>query len=200
MEPRDLRSWLICAPRPAAVRIAAADGQKHELAISNGMKWIDVAKSVCALGPTVVEALDSKGTLLRAVRVEDLDEPEEENDEGAIAVSDPESQRLVIFARLLADAYANSKAFTEMAFDKLGELFTAVSKRSESQEKTISALDRMVQKLVLEKVAAGGGDGEEPLTLNSLLNGFLQGKLQAEADTKANGTSNGVPHKEGNHE
>jgi hypothetical protein len=193
MDVKALRVWLMS--RAPALVLVTADGatEKHRIEVANGTKWIQLARTICTLHPVLVETFDAKGNLLGALRPTELDDEEEEESDGAeLVVSDPESQRLVIFARLLAEAYANSKAFTEMAFDKLGELFTAVSRRSESQEKTITALDRMVQKLVLEKVASGtGGDGEEPLTLNSLLQGFLQGKMQAEAEA-AHG-ANGAP-------
>src|SRR5712675_457807 len=79
---------------------------------------------------------------------------------------------------------------------KLVELFQAVVAKANTQEKTISALDRMVQKLMLEKVAEGtpGEDGA-PMTLDSLLQAMMQGKLQAETEkAAASAAGNGKPN------
>ena len=199
MEARELRGWLLCQPRPSSLRIEAGDGQVHTMEITQGVRWVEVAGSVCSLQPVKVEALDAKGNLLRAVRPDEV----ESDDRPPINTSleqDPENARLITFAKLLAEAYKDSREFTAVAFDKLGELFQASVRKNESQERTIAAMDRMVQKLMLEKVAeAAGGAGEDgaPLTLDSLLQGVLQGKLQAEAERRvvANGHTNGAPEK-----
>jgi hypothetical protein len=206
MLPRELRGWLLCKPRPAALRVVAGDQQIHKLEITEGVRWVEVANTVCSLQPELVEALDAKGNLLRAVRPDEV-EIDDRAPPNTSLEQDPENARLITFAKLLSDAYKDSREFTAMAFDKLGELFQAVVAKANSQEKTISALDRMVQKLMLEKVAesaAAEGDGDGPLTLDSLLQGMLQGKLQAEAERRAhqangangaptNGTTNGAP-------
>ncbi len=198
MEARQLRGWLLCQPRPASLRIEAGDGQIHTMEIALPVRWVEIAHSVCSLQPVKVEALDAKKNLLRAVRPDEI----ENDDRPPLNTSleqDPENARLITFAKLLAEAYKDSREFTAVAFDKLGELFQAVVRKADSQEKTISALDRMVQKLMLEKVAAGvGGDGDGdggPLTLDSLLQGMLQGKLQAEAQRQVVHTTNGAPEK-----
>jgi hypothetical protein len=169
--------------------------------ISLPVRWVEIAHSVCSLQPVKVEAFDAKKNLLRAVRPDEI----ENDDRPPLNTSleqDPENARLITFAKLIAEAYKDSREFTAVAFDKLGELFQAVVRKSDSQEKTISALDRLVQKLMLEKVAsgvegAGGDDG--PLTFESLLQGMIQGKLQAEAEKHAaavvNGAPNGAPAK-----
>lgn len=199
MEPRELRGWLLCQPRPSSLRIIAGDQQVHTLEITNGVRWVEVATSVCSLQPELVEALDAKGNLLRAVRPSEV-ETEDTAPRNQSLEQDPENARLITFAKLLAEAYKDSREFTAVAFDKLGELFQAVVRKADSQEKTISALDRVVQKLMLEKVAdaASGGGDDGPLTLDSLLQGMLQGKMQAEAQRAVNGTNgttNGAPVK-----
>jgi len=194
MDAREIRGWLLCQPRPISLRIVSGDQQPHVLEIIQGMSWIQAAESVHALQPELVEALDAKGQLIRAVRPNDV-EVDEKPDANVSLSQDPENARIITFARLLADAYKDSREFTAMAFDKLGELFQAVVAKANSQEKTISALDRMVQKLMLEKVAEGtGGEDGGPLTLDSLLQAMLQGKLQAEAEKTAasGGKANGA--------
>ena len=202
MDAKELRGWLLVQPRPTSLRIEAGDGQLHKMEVQHGVRWIEMANSIWSLQPVKVEALDEKGNLLRAVRPDDI-ESTERVPANASLQQDPENARLITFAQLLADAYKDSREFTAMAFDKLGELFQAVVAKANTQEKTISALDRMVQKLMLEKVADGaggeGGDGG-PLTLDGLLQGLLQGRLQAEAErhvAKPNGTNGAPTPKEG---
>jgi len=201
MQPRELRAWLLMQPRPKSLRIVAGDGQIHKYEIAHGVRWIEAATTVASLQPEAVEAFDEKQNLLRAIRPDDVDDPPEPRN--AAIDQDPENARLMTFARLIAEAYKDSREFTAMAFDKLGELFASVVKKTESQERTIVAMDRAVQKLMLEKVAdaaAGAADGEGPLTLDSLLQAMLQGKMQAEAERamqKAVVTTNGAPSAKG---
>lgn len=204
MDSGSLRTWLLKQPRPSTLRIVAGDGTSHKLVCPEGVRWTEVAASVMALQPDAIEAFSDDGNLLRAVRPdEEQDEEEEEESEDdkraaevidVPANADPESQRLIIFARLISDAYRHS---ADVAFDKLAALFDAVVHRSEAQEKTISALDRLMQKMLLEKVASAGAgsvndeDGGA-LTIESLIGSFMQGKMQG---ASANGAANGT-HKE----
>jgi hypothetical protein len=182
MNARELRSWLLMQPRPSSLRITAGDQQIHKLDIGPGVKWIEIGATVASLQPELVEAIDEKGLLIRAIRPNEAEDEIEERPNTSLE-QDPENARLITFAKLIAEAYRYS---TEVAFDKLGLLFDSVVARSNSQEKTISTLDRMVQKLMLEKVAenaaAAGDDG--PLTLDSLMAAMIQGKLQGEADRR----------------
>ena len=198
MDAREVRGWLLCQPRPVSLRIEGGDGQIHEMEITHGQRWVELAQSVCALQPIKIEAFDAKNKLLRACRPDEVETVEREPRNASLE-QDPENARLITFARLLSDAYRYS---TEVAFDKLGALFDAVVARSNSQEKTISTLDRMVQKLTLDQVAiaagGGGGGGVDdggPLTLETLLQGMLQGRLQAESERRlvAATTTNGAP-------
>jgi hypothetical protein len=192
MDPRELRLWLMAKPKPSRVRILNPDGEQQYVAIpENGVKWVDLANSIWALQPEAIEALDDKHQLLRAIR------PSEQAEDNPIdnmsLAQDPENARLITFANLVAEAYKDSREFTAMAFDKLGELFQAVVAKANSQEKTISALDRMVQKLMLEKVAEGGvNEDGSPLTLETLLQGMIQGKMQAEVDHAARAAKEAV--------
>jgi hypothetical protein len=180
MEPRELRSWLLCQPRPAAVGIVTGDQQQHKLEIGPGMQWIEVAKSVCALGPVRVEALDAKGNLIRVIGADELEPEEEEEETIEAGAGDLESQRFIVVAKLLADAYKHS---TEVAFDKLAGLFDAVNRRSESLEKTVASLLRFREQQVLE--AAAGADGEGGSFEQQLVAAMMQGKMQSELERAA---------------
>jgi hypothetical protein len=203
MDAGSLRTWLLKQPRPSTLRIVTDNGTSQKVPCPEGVRWTEVAASVMAVRPELIEAYSDDGAMLRAVRPDEEQDDEDEETEAATpdvidvpANADAESQRLIIFARLISDAYRHS---ADVAFDKLAALFDAVVHRSEAQEKTISALDRLMQKMLLEKVAAagagrGGGESEDggELTIESLIQSFMQGKLQGAA---ANGTANGT-HKE----
>ncbi len=193
MTVRDIRGWLLCQPHPSSLRILGADDAEHKFAIENGSSWVRVAESVHALQPVLLEALNAKGELIRATRPNEVDEEEEEQTE-SFAVSDPESQRLIVFAKLLADAYKHSN---DVAFDKLASLFDATNKRAESLEKTVQAVMRMREKQIID--GAAEVDAEGPLTLQDLLMGFLQGQQQAkiEGAAKAAATAAGKEHANG---
>jgi hypothetical protein len=196
MDVRELRGWLLCQPRPVSLRIVSADQQAHKLDIVQGVSWIQAAESVAALQPDLVEALDKDGNLIRAIRPNDV-EAEEEKVESPSQPSDPETLRLITFAKLLAEAYKHS---TETAFDKLVALFDASNRRSELLERSLTTTERLLRKAYEDQIAtalesaggaaaAAGGSFEE-----TMLAALMQGKAQAAA-TKANGV-HPTPQKE----
>jgi hypothetical protein len=190
MEASDLRSWLISKPRPSLVRFSSSSGETGQVEITDHTKWIEIAGTICAIDPDLVEAIDAKGAVIRAVRADDLPtssasstSSSSSSSEGeTIEIHDAESQRLVIFARLIAEAYKHS---TEIAFDKLGALFDSTTKRAESLEKTVQALLR--RRPVLDDQA------EEPETFEqTMMQALLQGKLQGEVEKLARQKVNGA--------
>jgi hypothetical protein len=187
MDVRELRGWLLCQPRPTKLRVVAGDAQEHRIEVTAGMQWIQLAQSVAALQPDLVEALDDKGNLLRAVRPSEVSEDEEPADNTSLS-QDPENARLITFAKLLADAYKHS---TETAFDKLASLFEAVNRRSEAQERTIVTMERVQRKmfedLVLQQ-AEGAQSGGGTL-MEQMMAAFLQGQQQSAAAPKPNGVA-----------
>jgi hypothetical protein len=191
MDAKALRGWLLCQPRPYVVRTCDEHKAQNQIEVKPGVSWAHIAKSVAALRPVLVEALDASGNTIRAIRPEDetdedddeLDEPE---DETMLLSGDGESRRLITFAKLLADAYKHSN---DVAFARLADLFDAVTRRSEAQEKALVALQRML----LSKVT--DGDEDSPASFEqTMLAAFMQGQAQqkaakaAAAATKTNGT------------
>jgi hypothetical protein len=188
MDARALRGWLLTQPRPVTIRVAADDGNAHMIKVERGASWAKIATTVAALQPELVEALAADGSLIRAVRPDEV-AAEDAGDEDptaipAVLAQDTENARLIIFAKLLADAYKHT---TDVAFERLANLFEASTKRSESLERTVDAQSRQIQKLILDQIQEAGADagpGGE-LTLETMMSSFLQGKAQAKA--KANG-------------
>lgn len=182
METAAIRGWLLCQPRPAKIRVVADDGQRHELDVTPGSSWARIAASVQALRPDLVEACDAAGKLIRAIRPdehEDEDE-EEETEEGVpVNTADPESMRLITFARLLSEAYRYS---TETAFKALVELFQAVTARSAHLEQTADRLHRTVMQQAVDAAVAQNASGDNGVSFESLMaQAFLQGQKNGAA-------------------
>lgn len=198
MDAKALRTWLIQQPRPASVRATSADGVPNAIAIDPAASWVATAESIAALDPTLVEALDDKGTILRAKKAADLD-PEGATNAGTAGYAararsdDPETQRLIVFAGLLAEAYKHSN---EIAFARLVDMFDAVNKRSEALEKSLATSERIMRKTWEDSVlqrAEGEGSGS---LLEQLIAGYAQGQMQGKAEKAANGVNGAVHHDE----
>ena len=202
MTPRELRGWLLCQPRAASLRCVSADQGEHKLAIDPGTSWIKVAETVAALQPELVEALDAKGQLIRAIRPDEV--AADEDAEPNVSLSqDPENARIITFAKLLADAYRHS---TEVAFDKLAQLFDAVNRRSESLEKSLDAMLRIQRKAIEERLAdsldpdGAGSQSFEQTMIAAMMQGKIQGEVEkaavaaASSAVKPNGAKTKEPH------
>lgn len=199
--PLAIRGWLLIQPRPASLRLTC-DGETKTLPC--GSTWAATAQSVDAMGAELIEALDSSGTIIRAVKVDSLQaDPDEEKAEqsavGAInraIVNDGETERFRLFATLISDAY---KYGYEVAFTKMVELFGAVNQRAETIEKSLASTERMLRKsyednlkLQMQRAAEGGEDGLQSF-INAFFGGMNSAQSEAEADApaKTNGKSNG---------
>lgn len=202
MDSSAIRAWLLCQPRPHALRIVDGDKKEHHFQITPGITWRAAAESVFALQPEQVEALDAKGALLRAIRPREVEDDEATDEEEIAVVTDAETQRFVIVAKLLGDAYRHS---TSTAFDKMTSMFDAVNRRAETLEKSLETTERMMrrqweQQILAEASAASGEAG--PVTMEGLIAAFMQGQAQKAAqgavkDVVNGAAANGAPAKEG---
>jgi predicted Zn-dependent protease len=152
---RVLRSWLLTPPRPHVVRVTTTDGETRNVTVGSS-KFLDLAKTILTLGPELLEALDSKENLLRAVHAEELLSEAEELPAhtttpapppalsgvpsiGELVGEDAETRRFALIAHLLADAYRHSN---DVAFAKLAEFTAQQSERATSAER---ALDQFIR-------------------------------------------------------
>lgn len=196
MTPQELRAWMLLQPRPAYLQITAGDQSTHKLEITNGMHWISAAESCLALKPELIECHAIDGKLLRALRPAEIDKEAEEEDGESIEVTDPESQRVVIFSRLIAEAYKHS---TEIAFAKMVEVFEISVRRQESLENSLEMAQKLLTKVAAEQIsqqvdgAAAGGGGT---VLEQIVAAFLQGQ-GAGAAQKSNAVNGAKPTPEG---
>jgi len=184
----NLRSFLMRHPRPANLRITTIDGASRTVTVDPKIPWVQLANYVAELEPESIECLDGAGTVLRGTAFDDLDESEGDDLELApptpsLAASlvsrvkpptDPQSQQLVLFAQLLADAYRHT---TDVAFDKMISLFEQVNKRYEHTEKALDRMQKIVERLTearLEQATA-----EPDLTFSDLASAWQGGAQQS---------------------
>lgn len=196
MDAKALRGWLLCQPRPVKLRIVRDDDEEpHILEVQPTMSFASIAKSVVALEPDHVEALDKAGQLIRVFTDEDDEEEEpEEGEQGFVVPTDGESQRFVIVAKLLGDAYKHS---TSVAFDKLGELFQAVVNREQAQARTLEAMQKILMKQAVEAAAEGSApEGSfEQMMMQAVMQGMAKKQAEEAAAKHVNGAGNGATPK-----
>jgi hypothetical protein len=187
MNVQSIRAWLMIAPRPKAVRVSSEGVAPQTIATPDGTKWIQVAESIAALQPELVEALTAEGGTIRAMRPDELDAEEESAAEDTIPVNvnDPLSVQLITISRLLADAYRHS---TDVAFDKLLAMFDASTRRQESLERSVDTMNRMLNKAIADQLQAsidGAANAGGGTVFEQLISSFMQARAQGEAAKQA---------------
>ena len=171
---RDLRSWLMSAPRPTLVRVQVADGQVHE--VDCNQPWARLGETCAAMDAVTIWAIDAHGKTLRVAKVADIGEDLEPDEPpcsstgagpgpAVLQKSDDRAMLAVLdkFGTLLANAYAHSN---DVAFGKMVEvvnLFAAatvqIQKEAIQARYEIRRLERDMVDEALEKAdAAGEGD------------------------------------------
>jgi hypothetical protein len=179
MNARAVRGWLLQQPRPAILRLTSGDGEPQELRL--GRSFAKTAETIEALDPTLIEALDSEGRLLRATN---LREAEVQSGGRAVVPSelagDPAAAMLTHFANLLATAYQHS---TDVAFTKMVELVERMGDRADSIEARLERAEADYRKTVRDQIRealeraeekANDPDGDGSL-LTQMAGAFLGG-------------------------
>lgn len=173
MDARAIRGWLLTQPRPASVKVTI--GQDSRVVACSG-PWARVADTIAALEADTLEALDAQGNLLRAARAD----AEAEDNTTASLATDAETRRFEIFTSHVAAAYQFAN---ETAFARLADLFDAMVRRSESQE-------RVIDQFREQAAAAGVSEGD---LLAMMMQQFMTGGAKAAAGgAKPNGAANGA--------
>lgn len=174
----NLKSWLRRVPHPSSVRL----DRKDVVRINEGKtKWRDVLDVIEQHQPTLLEALDSNGHVLRATELQsdkDRDDDEKPAEKGA-------KTDLSEFARLLADAYKSGAeqhaAAFQLAFAENTKLVQVLAERLGGLEKAWqTTLEQRAEELAA--AAANAGDGGESLLtgpLAPLIQGLLAKQLAA---------------------
>ncbi len=209
IQPSVLRSWLMKRPRPASLRLHLADDVTQEMARAEGQSWQDMADSIAAMEPLVVEVIDKDGKLLRAIK------PHEEDGAGgrvrdnrSVVVppaiqQDPETARICFIADLLHRAYQHS---TDVAFTKLVELVDRIDERSTAIETRLERTERAYQRSLQDQIddafehaeqagaaaAAAGQEGDlETMMIKSFMGGMNSGRTEKGPAPKPKAPPNG---------
>lgn len=177
-----LHSWLRRVPMPHQIR---CDAKKLVQVGTGKNRWRDVIISIEALAPSLIEAIDADGNVLRATAVEaeedDDDKKPQEEEKG-----DPKEHRDVAIARLVLEAtdrgsLRNAEAY-KLGFDKLASLVEMLLARTTALEgiwqRTLEQRAEQIQKQAAED---GGGDG-----LEGILKAVLPGIIEHNAANAAN--------------
>jgi hypothetical protein len=185
MDADAVEAWIKKKPRPKILRLVTGDATR-EIKLHPGQTWRPIVDSLLDMDPDRIEALDSDGGLLRAVSAENETVASPPAQAGtkrpvqltATAVADPESQRFILFAQLLSEAYRHAN---DVAFARMVDLFEAVNERHETTERLIEQLHKLLQ-----KAAAQAMEGETPSDpLETLFKAFTGGMEAGAANGKA---------------
>jgi len=192
--PAAIRTWLMKAPRPENVRIFAKDGREYDVDIKPGAAWSDTAVSIAALEPVRMEANSKEGKLLRAVVVDSLVEKEEQAAAHAATVfqafqtTDPETQRMIVFAQLLERAHDRATTAIEntvgVAFGKMQEICDSLAQQAATDRGSANELTLGIRQLILQQAQEAAASLTEPEhgPLEKLAESFMSGKQMAEVE------------------
>jgi hypothetical protein len=204
-----IRLWCLKAPRPSSLRVYGRDGREHDVEIKPGTSWSDAAVSISALDPERLEAYTLDGKLIRAVPVADLIRKEETAQQqqaatfSAMNTTDPETQRMIVFAELLERAYAkaydSSQQTVQVAFTQLQEICGSLAEQASASHAAANELSMGIRNLLVQQANEAVESATAPpeqSPMEQLAANFLQGQTLAQAQGAPNGAAapkNGKP-------
>lgn len=208
---RDLRSWLISAPRPTLIRLQCADGQLHE--VECNQPWARLGETCAAMDAVTIWAISAQGKTLRVAKVADIAEDLQDAEDAAssstasssTATMQKDESRAMLavldkFGTLLAGAYQHA---TSIAFDKMVEVVSLQSQANVAMQRElinarveVRRMERDIIDDALEKAdAAGEGD-----LLRQFVGSYFAGQAERFAATATNavaGAAGGAPKPNG---
>jgi hypothetical protein len=150
--------------------------------------WAEVAESIDALGPDIIEMVDRAGKFIRAVKSDQFSETTEDEkskQKGVVErlAFDAETARFIKVAELLADAHK----FSETAFNKLAAIVDSVTTSSTKKDQFIEAMQRAYRKVLEENadlsVEAETAGEQDPMEM--MMQAMFTGYMQSQAERKA---------------
>ena len=207
-----IRLWCLKAPRPSSLRVYGRDGREHDVEFRQGVSWSDAAVSIAALDPERLEANTAEGKLIRAVSVADLIRREEAQQVqqqasfAAMQTTDPETQRMIVFAELLERAYAkaydSSQQTVQVAFTQLQEICNSLAEQASASHAAANELSMGIRNLLVQQANEAvetAASGPETSPMEQLAANFLSGQQMAQHEqAAANGAgaakTNGKPN------
>jgi hypothetical protein len=194
MTLEQLRGWLLMQPRAESIRLTC--GKDIRALSPKGQTFMKLAKTIEAMSPDLIEAVDAAGGLLRAVRPADVDDDDDAPPAATAIVPvvpfDAETERFKLVAQLLAEAHRDS-------YNALVHICDSNQRRAESLERTANHYERMRRdeledrldeaRELAESAQAQGGP------LAQLASQFLGGQqMGAAAAAKPNGAAKTPPN------
>lgn len=188
MNAAEIRTWCLKQPRPSTLRVKNGR-ETNDIPIVAGVPWSSYAKTVLALAPDTLQALDDKGNVLRVINPDEDEETDAPvaapvTPPNAAIVVDPETARFQLFATLLSEAYKHHSdgrgVDVAVAFNKLVEIANIMGKRGEALEKSLATMERQLHRQMLDNVEiqaeAAAQAAENPLgdLMSTVAQGFAK--------------------------
>ena len=197
-DERDVRLFLVHAPKPAKVIVHTAE-EVHEIIPGTGKTWTSIAHTIVALEANFIEVFAADGTLARALRADDKAPGSAAALPSLPLNADPETARLMHFANLLFRATEFS---TTLAFDKMCDLFERLNERSQAIEQRLERTEAAYRRTLNEQLreafeaAAEEREGDGPPDENPIMamaRAFFEGAdVGGKAKRKPPGAPNGA--------
>lgn len=193
MTNHEIRAWLMAMPRPVLLVVTTEDGQRLELPCGSGagVGWKKLSETIHALAWMRLEAYGKDEALIRACQPkfeESEDAPASPASPARAVVvppgADGETQRLIIFANLIAEAYKHSN--TE-AFARLSEMISSSMERADRADQTRESYYRAQIKQLESALRAAGAEVPQTDLLSAMMGQFLGGMQGAAHRPAANG-------------
>jgi hypothetical protein len=197
----DLRNWLRRTPKPDTLRLRMPDGEERTVQLTGGRtRWTVAEEAVRTSGASSVEAIDTKGHILRSARLEneDLDDEPDEPRGGGGADAKRDAQLLSRDRREIAsicdaqgrrqnEAYAAGAAAASQSQDKLLEMVENLT-----QHFSLALTNLHTMSVNLSNVLQAAANPEEPSSgrndsLLALLASMVQAKGSLPMATPPNG-------------
>lgn len=204
MSGESLLKWLRKHPQSSKLRVTGLDGIVREVDLK-GARLPRVVETLRSIKADVIEGLNADGSILKATTMAELDDmPPEDDDERQqqpqqplfprtalppITAADPETQRYILTATLIANAYAHGY---EVAFERLAQFVDGYQDRSQGLEQQRDAFHRMQIKQLESQLRAANiqpateGDGLGMMMLQQFFGGMRAAPAQP-APNVANG-------------
>jgi hypothetical protein len=196
--------------------VYARDGREFDIEIKQGTSWSDTAVSIAALVPERLEATNGpEGKMIRAITVADLLKKEEQQAAqqqatfSAMNTTDPETQRMIVFAELLergySKAYESSQNTVQVAFTQLQEICGSLAQQASAAQQSATELSMGIRNLLIQQAheAVESATTPEESPMEKLAANFLSGQQMAEVQKQqaaaATAPKNGKPNGNGKH-
>jgi len=179
-------AWLRAKRGVVALRAQTDQGEKTVTIGTSRRRFSEAETTLTQLGTSSVEALDKSGNVIavfsdfEAGASDDaVNEAKRKKELRDLASATAEGRALYLMAQLLADAYKHS---TNVAFERMVDIVGLQNARAQSQEKSLSHLEKVLARVAAQAAKAQAGtddEDEQPEgnVLEVLASSFMQGQL-----------------------